>query len=149
MSIIIQNCLLTANGREYSELSWQANEGKHYEFNDGKTSAEDALSKLLQQAVRPPSGSQNNLSFDMKSAPILSKHDLGPLTVNLDPKSDPVVGSPLNLREFGIHDSSDGQFTDVDARLGASVNSAEMVNGADLGLSCLHLYSSCFQQVFV
>ena len=134
------NYLLSANGREYSELSWQANEGKHYvEFNDGKTSAEDALSKLLQQDVRPPSGSQNNVSFDMKSAPILSKHDMGPLTVNLDPKSHPVVGSPPNLREFGIHDSSDGQFTDVGTGLGASVNSTEMVNGADLGLSYLTL----------
>ena len=147
--LIFKNYLLLANGREYSELSWQANEGKHYEFNDGKTSAEDALSKLLQQDVRPPSGSQNNVSFDMKSAPILSKHDMGPLTVNLDPKSHPVVGSPPNLREFGIHDSSDGQFTDVDTGLGASVNSAEMVNGADLGLSHLQAYSSCTPNKFL
>ena len=78
----------------------------------------------------------------MKSAPILSKHDMGPLMVNLDPKSHPVVGSPPNLREFGIHDSSDGQFTDVDTGLGTSVDSTEMVNGADLGLSYLHAYSS-------
>ena len=68
---------------------------------------------------------------------------MGPLTVNLDPKSHPLVGSPPNLREFGIHDSSDGQFTDVDAGLGSSVNSSEMVNGADLGLYCLHFYSPC------
>ena len=125
-----------AAGREYSELSWHnMSEGMHYEFYDSKVSAEDALSKLLQQPVRPPSGSDENFSFDIKSAPILSKHDMGPLSVNLDPKSHQVVGSPPNLREFGISDSSGGQFINDDTGLGASVGSAGLVNGGtDLGL---------------
>ena len=124
-----------AGGREYSELSWQMAGGKHYDFNDSKISAEDALVDLLQQPVRRPSGSNKSFSFDMKSAPILSKLDMGPLTVNLDPKSHQVVGSPPNLREFGINDSSGGQFVNGDTGLGGSVNSGGHVNGgADLGL---------------
>ncbi len=96
-------------------------------------SDEDALRDLLQQTVRHPGGgSHNAVSFDIRSAPILSKHDMMPLTVNLDPKSQQVVANPpnLNLREFGIHDSAEGQFGFGDSELGATGNDPGLANGS-------------------
>ncbi len=96
--------------REYSELAWEPHPGtEHYKLKgDQVPGEEDALSELLQRTVTPHKASDNGL-FDMRSAPILTKADMQPLAVNLlDPKTQQVLAAPPNLREFGIHDSGDG-----------------------------------------
>ncbi len=70
------------------------------------------LTDLLQQPAmqRGVGGSRSNL-FDLHGAtfgaPVLTKQDFAPLSVNLNPKSGDLGGFKApNLREFGINDSS-------------------------------------------
>ena len=70
------------------------------------------LVDLLQQPAeqRGVNGSRSNL-FDLHGAtfgaPVLTKQDFAPLSVNLNPKSSDLGGvKGPNLREFGINDSA-------------------------------------------